>query len=396
MKKVGLIIGGVALLLAVYFLGITKGYYGRVSLNTYASVFKQELTRSHVGSADLNLLWTVTDLVDEKYLGDVDYLDMLYGSIKGAVASLGDPYSIFTDPTENKQFFEELDGLYEGIGIEMDVIDGKLVIVAPLRDSPAEEAGLLPGDEILAIDGESVAGMTVSDVIERIKGPTGTSVVLTIGRSGLDEPLMMTVSRRLVQQKSMLLDFDGDIAVLTLNRFASDTENLFMSSVNKIVAQGSKGVILDMRSNPGGFLDVGIKIANEFLSEGVIVEERFKAGQKVPFSADGSGKLTKIPIVVLVDKGSASAAEIVAGALQDNSRAKIVGEQTFGKGSVQEVEEFTDGSALRITVAKWYTPLGKSISDEGIKPDREVTWQPSADKDNQLEEAKKVLQTLIS
>lgn len=395
MKKVGFIVGGIVLLLAVYFLGVTKGHYGRVSLNTYASVFRQELTHSQIGSADLNLLWTVTDLIDEKYLGKVDYMNMLYGAIKGAVASLSDPYTTFTDPTENRTFFEELDGIYEGIGIEMDVIDGRLIIVAPLKHSPAEEAGLLPGDEILAINRESIAGMTVMDVISLIKGPTGTSVTLTIGRNKLSEPLVVEVTRRLVYKKSVEVDFDDDIAILTLSRFASDTESLFNAAVNKIVAKGSRGVILDMRSNPGGYLDVGIKIANEFLSEGTIVEERFKDGQKVPFSADGSGKLTKLPIVVLVDRGSASAAEIVAGALQDNRRAKIVGEQTFGKGSVQEVEAFSDGSALRLTVAKWYTPSGGSISDEGIKPDRTVSWNPEVGEDNQLEEAKKILLTMI-
>lgn len=396
MKKAGFVVGGLVILLAVYFLGVTKGYYGRVSFNTYASVFKQELSRSQLGSADLDLLWTVTDVIDEKYLGEVDYLDMLYGTIKGAVASLGDPYTTFADPSENRQFFDDLDGLYEGIGIEMDVIEGRLVIVAPLKDSPAEEAGLISRDEILAINGESVGGMTVLDVINQIKGPSGTRVALTIGRAGQDKPMVIEVVRKLVRQKSVLIEFEDSVAVLTISRFASDTENLFKSAVNKVVAEGSKGLILDMRSNPGGFLDVGIKIANEFLSSGTIVEERFKDGQGVPFSADGSGKLTKLPVVVLVDRGSASAAEIVAGALQDNKRAKIVGEQTFGKGSVQEVEAFADGSALRLTVAKWYTPNGRSISDEGIKPDRVVAWDLESESDNQLEAARGVLETLMS
>lgn len=380
----------------IYVLGLTTGYYGRVNLQNYSTVFKQELMGGKLGETDLNLLWTVTDLVNEKYIGQTNYQEMLYGAIRGAVSGLNDPYSVFTSPTENSAFFQTLDGIYEGVGVEINVIEGHLVVVTPVKGSPAERAGLLPKDEILAIDHESVVGMTFGDAINKMKGLAGTTVKLTIGRVGLSEPIDITITREVVKSKSVTVEIDANkIATITISRFASDTEAGFKSAVNNVIATGAVGLILDMRNNPGGFLDVGVKVANEFLTSGIIVEERFKDGKTTPFSADGSGRLTKLPVVVLVNEGSASAAEIVAGALQDNQRAKIVGEQTYGKGSVQEVEAFPDGSALRLTIAKWYTPKGRSISDEGIKPDKVLKWESSVILDNQLEGAKEVLKTLM-
>jgi len=383
-------------LVLIYVLGVTTGYYGRVNLQNYSTVFKQELMGRKLGETDLNLLWTVTDLVNEKYLGQTNYQEMLYGAIRGAVEGLNDPYSVFTSPTENSAFFQTLDGVYEGVGVEINVIEGHLIVITPVKGSPAERAGLLPKDEILAIDNESVVGMTFGDAINKMKGLAGTTVKLTVGREGLSNSLEIEITRETVRSKSVTVDIDADkIATINIARFASDTEAGFKSAVNSVIAGGAVGLVLDMRNNPGGFLDVGVKVANEFLASGMIVEERFKDGKTTPFSADGSGRLTKLPVVVLVNEGSASAAEIVAGALQDSQRAKIVGEQTYGKGSVQEVDAFPDGSALRLTVAKWYTPKGRSISDEGIKPDKVLKWESSTTSDNQLEGAKEVLKTMI-
>ncbi|MDD5606145.1 MAG: S41 family peptidase [Patescibacteria group bacterium] len=395
MKQTFFILGGLAVLVGVYFLGVTKGFYDKVNFGTYATTFKQELMNQQIGETDLGLLWTVTDLIDEKYIGDINYRDVLYGAIKGSVWALNDPYTTFTDPTENKDFFDVLDGIYEGIGVEIEIIDGRLVVIAPTKDGPAEAAGIKPKDEIYAVDGVSVTGMTIPEVVSRIKGPVGTTVTLAVGRDGLEEPLVVSVKREVVKRKSVFLEMRDGVAVLTITRFGSDTEGLLKTSINEILAQGAKGVVLDMRGNPGGFLDVGVKVANEFLKSGVIVEERFKDGQSVPFSADGGGRLTNLPVVVVVDGGSASAAEIVAGALQDHQRARVVGEQTYGKGSVQEVETFPDGSALRITVAKWYTPDGRSISDDGIKPDKMVVYDPDSETDDQLTTALEVLLSML-
>jgi carboxyl-terminal processing protease len=391
-KNLAIVGGGILLLTAVYFLGVTQGYYGKITAGNYATVFRQELQHKQLGKTDFGLFWDVASKLQEKYFGTINAQDMLYGSIKGLVAAIGDPYTIFADPKENQEFFDTLNGSYEGIGVELDVVDGALVVVAPLKGSPAEAAGLKSLDQVVAIDGESVLGMTFAQVLSKVKGPSGTQVTLTVERLGVKEPIVLKITRQTIKRESVSVEIDSKkIAVIRISRFANDTDAGFNTAVNKVIADGAKGIVLDLRNNPGGFLDAGVAVANEFLKTGVIVEERMKSGEKTNFSTDGSGRLTDIPMVVLVNQGSASAAEIVAGALQDHGRATVVGETTYGKGSVQEVEDFPDGSALRVTVAKWYTPNGRSISDEGIKPDKEVKLTEKETTDVQMEEAKKLL-----
>lgn len=386
---------GIGLLLgSFYLLGFTKGYYQRVNANNFATVFKQKLTNYESTNPDFSLYESVLDLINNKYFGDINYQDILYGSIKGGVYSLGDPYTSFSTPDENKDFFTSLNGLYEGVGIEIDLIDDKVIVVAPLEGSPAATAGISPKDEILAIDGKPVAGLDLNEVLNLIKGPKGSTVVLTIIR-GKEKPKDYSIVREVVKIKSVQLSFEGDIAILKITKFGTDTEKLFNTAVNQILEKPAKGILLDMRNNPGGFLDTGVKVANEFLPGGLIVEERFKDGKITPFSADGKGKLVKLPVVILVDGGSASAAEIVAGALRDNQRARIVGESTYGKGSVQEIEEFPDGSALRITIAHWYTPSGTSISEGGLNPDIVIKGDGKAVEDNQLQKAISELKKVI-
>ena len=388
-RNLSIAVGGIILLLAVYFLGVTQGYYSKITANNFAAVFRQELQHQQLGQTDFSLFWDVADKLRTKYFGDIDIQEMLYGSIKGLVAAIGDPYTIFADPTENSQFFDSLNGSYEGIGLELDVVDGALIVVSPLKDSPADMAGLKPMDQVIAVNGESVLGMTLAEVLSKIKGPTGTQVTLMVTRDKVEEPLEVTMVRQTIKRDSVALEIGQDkIAVLKISRFANDTDAGFKVAVNKMIAAGVRGIVLDLRNNPGGFLDSGVAVANEFLKTGVIVEERLKTGDTTLFSADGSGRLSEIPMVVLVNQGSASAAEIVAGALQDHERARVVGEVTFGKGSVQEVEDFPDGSALRVTVAKWYTPNGNSISESGIKPDKEVRSVNGETSDIQLETAK--------
>lgn len=396
MKVVKRIIYSAAIILvlgSVYLLGVTKGYHQRITAYNFGTVFNNELSGHESQVPNFVLYETVVDIVKDKYYGDVNYLDLLYGSIKGAVFSLGDPYTSFTTPEENKEFFTNLNGIYEGVGIEIDFVDDKLVVIAPIEGSPADEAGLLPQDEIIGIDGMPVSGLELFEVIDLIRGVRGTEITLIIIR-GEEEIQEFIITRGVVKIKSVKLDIQDNIAVMRITKFSSDTEKLFNREVNQIISQDVQGVVLDLRNNPGGFLDVGVQVANEFLHGGVIVEERFMDGKIIPFSADGEGKLSHLPIVVLVNKGSASAAEIVAGALRDNDRAVIVGEQTYGKGSVQEVEEFSDGSALRITIAHWFTPLGVSISKEGIKPD--ILIEGEDDVDVQLDRAIQELNKMIN
>lgn len=381
------------LLFVTYGLGFTKGYYQRITVQNFKTIFGTGFGGAEKAIPNFSLYETVLDVTREKYIGQINYLDVLYGTIKGAMAGLGDPYTSFSTPSENNEFFSSLNGIYEGVGIEMEFAGDRLLVVATLEGSPAEAAGFKAKDEILAIDGKLVAGMTIGQAVSLIQGPRGTEVVLTILPVGSGQPQDIKMIRQVVKVASVRMEIKDNIAVLRINKFGSDTEQLFNRAVSKLLADGAKGVVLDMRNNPGGFLDVGVKVANEFLSGGLIVEERFKDGKSTPFSADGAGKLKDLPVVVLVDGGSASAAEIVAGALKDNQRAILVGETTYGKGSVQEIEEFPDGSALRITVAYWFTPLGISISEGGLKPDIVVKSEKEGDVqlDKAISELKKAI-----
>ncbi|MEA1909900.1 MAG: S41 family peptidase [Patescibacteria group bacterium] len=378
-----------------YWFGVTKGYYQRIDSQNLWLSWRQNIA-GYESVPNIGLYSDVIDLLEDKYYGDIDYIDLLYGSIKGAVDSVGDSYTSFADPGESKEFFSNLNGTYEGVGIELDIIDDRLVIVSPLEGSPAKTAGLLPKDEILSIDGVSAIGMTLPEAVKAIHGTRGTAVDFIINRVD-EDPFEVSVTRDVIRIPSVqLVEFRGDMAIMEIAKFSNDTEKLFNRTVSDILKKGSKGVVVDLRNNPGGFLDVGVKVTNEFLDTGMIVEERFKSGKTIPFYSDGSGRLAHLPIVVLVNNGSASASEILAGALQDNNRGSVMGMPTYGKGSVQEIEQLPDGSSLRVTVAHWYTPLGRSISQEGILPDILIEEGESDTPDIQLEGAIAELKKLIS
>ncbi len=383
----------VLVLTSIYYIGVTKGYYQRVNLQNFELVFQQEIGGYEDTVPNFGLYKTVVEIMRDKYYGDVDFLNVLYGSVGGAVSALNDPYTLFTTPEENEEFFSSLGGTYEGVGVEIDFTDGKLIVVAPLEGSPADLAGIRTGDEIIAIDGRLVADLDVYTIINLIKGKRGTQIIISI----LDDEEIedIIIIRDIIRIKSVKLNIQDSIGILRITKFGSDTDKLFSNVVNSVIKEGLDGLILDLRNNPGGFLDVGVEVANEFLDGGLIVEERFKDGKIIPFSADGDGKLSQIPIIVLVNEGSASAAEIVAGALRDNNRAILVGQPTYGKGSVQEVEEFGDGSALRITVAHWFMPSGEPISEKGIIPDILVKDDEDSSEDMQLIRAIEELNKLI-
>ncbi|MFH0912515.1 MAG: S41 family peptidase [Patescibacteria group bacterium] len=383
-------------LLMGYWLGVTRGYYHRITNQNLLAAWQQEISNYREVTPSFSLYEDVISLLQEKYYGDIDQLNLLYGSIKGAVDSLGDHYTSFSTPAESKEFFTNLNGIYEGIGVEMDDIDGQLVVITPMEGSPAQKAGIKPRDTIMAIDGRITIGLGLDGAVQLIQGARGSQVTLIISREGEANPLEFVVTRGLIKIPSVtLVSFEDQLAVIEITKFSSDTEKLFRNVVSTIVKGGVTGIVLDLRNNPGGFLDVGVKVVNEFMFDGMIVEERFKDGRVTPFYADGSGKLSDIPVVVLVNDGSASAAEILAGALKDNGRATIVGTNTYGKGSVQEIEEMPDGSALRITVAHWYTPSGKSISQGGIKPDILIEEGQDEATDVQLDKAIEELKKLI-
>ncbi len=325
-------------------------------------------------SLDFSQFWDVWDRVKTKYVKQpVKDEDMFYGAIQGLVMSLGDPYSLYFPPKAADEFAKDLSGELEGIGAEIGVKNNQLMVIAPLPDSPAEKAGLRPGDKILTIDKESTFGMDVNTAVNKIRGAANTQVTLTITRDGLTKSTEVTITRQKINVPSVLFSVKpNNIAYLRVMQFNGDTNSQLDKYIKQIQARDSKGIVLDLRNNPGGYLDAAVYMASEWVTDGVVVSEKGMDGQNNEHPTEGPHSLSEIKTIVLVNKGSASASEIVAGALQDTKKAILIGEQTFGKGSVQDFETFPDGSALKLTVAEWFTPNGKNINKEGIKPNIEI------------------------
>lgn len=329
----------------------------------------------------------------------LDPAKLEFGAVKGFVQGIGDPYSVFMTPEESKEFEDGLEGQLEGIGAKLEVKDGKLMVVAPLKNSPAQKAGVRSGDIIYKIDGALAEEMTLFDAIKKIRGKTDTTVTLMLLREGTPQPITLTITRGEITIDSITLKkLDGDIFHLEINQFNDHTKSEFNNAVQQILLEKAKGLVLDVRGNGGGYLDTSIDILSEIIGgqkTAAIIKKR-DASKTESVKTNGSGRLADIPLVVLVDKGSASASEIVAGAIQDYKRGPVMGEKTFGKGSVQELAELPDGSRLRMTIAKWFTPLDRSIDGVGVAPDKEVKITDEdriAKRDPQLDEAVKYLLT---
>ena len=352
--------------------------------------------------ADLAVFWQVWDMLYELYVDKTAMNDqqMVYGAIKGMVASLKDPYTVYMTPEETKEFDQSLNGQLEGIGAELTVRDGNLIVVSPLKNSPAELAGLQPNDIVYKIDGELTSDMTLFDAIMKIRGEKGTNVVLTIIREAKKEPFEVAITRDTVNVESVSMEDKGDgLYYISINQFNDTTKPEFEAKVKELLLLEPKGLVLDLRYNGGGYLDISVDILSELMKDNaeVVTIKRREEADNETLHVTGTARLADIPLVVLINNGSASASEIVAGAIQDHKRGLILGEQSFGKGSVQEVDKLPDGSSLRITIAKWYTPLGKNIDKVGIKPDMEVKLTDAdteADKDPQLDAALKYLKEL--
>lgn len=350
---------------------IKEAVYAGEVYNKYITAPANKLTQD----IDFNLFWNVWDELKNKYV-DKDKLDdkkMFYGALKGLVESIGDPYTVFMEPKEAKEFSDDLAGTFEGIGAEIGKKDDIITIVAPLAGMPAEKAGLQAGDKIYAIDGQSSAGLAIDEAVSKIRGPKGTEVVLTIFRKGFEKTKDFKIIRQTIFIKSVIAKMrDDGIFVITITNFNDDTSELFKKAAQEAVEKNPKGIILDLRNNPGGYLETSIDVASEWIDQGFIVTEQFSDSKKNEYSHRGRARLKDFPTVALVNQGSASASEIVSGALKDNGKAVIVGMKTFGKGSVQTLQDMKDGSFVKITVAKWLTPNGNNINQQGIVPDIEV------------------------
>lgn len=378
-----LVTGGFA---AGYHTGEERG--AQRALGSGQVIGKRSPADRHLSQdVDFQLFWDVWDILQQEYVDrPVPDTKLFYGALAGLVAGVGDPYTVFFDPKTAEEFSQELSGQFEGIGAEIGLRDNQIVVIAPLPNTPADRAGIKAGDAILAIDGTPTTGLTVEDAVARIRGARGTTVVLTVSR-GDQKPQDISVTRDTINIESVTWEMKGDVAHITIAHFNEDTSPRFSRAVQEVLAKNPKGVVLDLRNNPGGFLDTAIDIAGYWVDKRTVVIEQFHGAEQTPHAATNVASLKNVKTVVLVNGGSASASEIVAGALQDYGLATIVGEKTFGKGSVQALRELPDGSAVKVTVAEWLTPKGRSINEEGIAPDMEVKPGDDAANDLVLERA---------
>ena len=354
-------------------------------------------------NADFSVFWEAWQTIEENYYKntEVSSQDKVYGAVSGLVHSLGDPYSEFFSPPDGKKFEEDIQGNFGGIGAELGLRDDQLVVISPLKDSPAFRAELKAKDAILAVDSRPTQGLPIDEAVSNIRGEVGTKVVLTIFREGWEKPKDITIVREVITIPTLEYEMKGgSIAYVNLYSFNANSESLFRRSMTKALTSGSKGMILDLRDNPGGFLQVAVDLAGWFLPRGtLVVSEKDKTGEMTKLYSAGNSALKKFPVVVLINNGSASASEILAGALQDQRKIKLVGETTYGKGTVQQLLPLKDNSSIKVTIANWVLPSGHIIEGEGIQPDFEVKRTEKDfenEKDPQLDKAIEVLKDEIT
>lgn len=381
-------------------IGIVFDQYSRPSVDKITSVINKETNKPD--GLDFNVFWDVWHQVEDKYVErqKLDYKKMIYGAINGMLGSLGDPYTIFMPPQETKDFTEEVkNGEFGGVGIEIGVRKNVITVIAPLPNTPASHAGILAGDKVLKIDNTITSNLSLDGAVQLIRGEANTEVTLTIGREGEQSPREFKLRREVIKIPIIRVDDKDGFAYVRFYQFTQNSAQEFRIMALKLLQQNPKGIILDLRNNPGGYLDVSVDLASWFLPLGkVVVTEDFGNGKKYDYKSSGYNQLSKFPLVILLNQGSASASEILAGALRDQSGIKLVGDKSFGKGSVQELEDIKGGSSLKITVAKWLTPKGISISDNGLAPDVEVKMTEENINNNvdpQLDKALEIIKGLV-
>lgn len=395
-------------LAALFVIGIFGAGF-KLGLNHGQNFPKNIIVRGVAGidptepvTANFGLFWEAWEKINERFLRNDQVSDQekVYGAISGLLSSIGDDYAEFFNPEDRKKFDEDIRGNFGGIGAEIGIRDETLTVIAPLKNTPASKAGLKAGDKILEIDGESTDGLSIEESVKIIRGNIGTSVTLTVFREGWEETKEIAVTRANIVIPT--LDYqirDDKIAVIELYSFNSNSNKLFYEAMLDILSKNSQGLVLDLRNNPGGFLEVAVDLASYFLPEETLVVSETSREDSLEFRSRGGGALEDFPTVILINKGSASAAEILAGALRDQKKIPLIGETTFGKGTVQQLEELFDGSSLKLTVANWVLPSGKIIDQEGLEPDFVIPLTEEdikAEKDPQLEKAIEVLKSLGS
>lgn len=356
-------------LLTFAYTGVANNGAGTLGEGLMASV-----TGGSTQKSDIKKIETAMSLIQGQYYQNVDRTKLVDGAINGMMESLGDPYSSYMGKETARQFEESIEGSFTGIGAEVSAEDGKVVVVTPIKGSPAEKAGLRAKDIILSVNGTSLTGLDLSEAVSKIRGPKGSAAKVKIQRSGSTDPLEYTITRDDIDMETVTAHMEsGGVGVITISQFSLNTADRFKEELTKLEAQGMKGLVIDVRNNPGGVLSVVIKIAQQFVPSGkTIVQVEDKNQKRDKEQSKGTDK--KYPVTLLMNKGSASASEILAGALQQSAGAVLIGENSFGKGTVQTSydKQMGDGSLLKITIAKWLTPDGTWIHKKGIKPDLAV------------------------
>ena len=372
MQKIGYYITIVVLFGITFAGGVYVGYAHRPAVEAVSGIDNK--TSPFVTTADFDTFWQAWQLLDQKFPGasKVDDQTRIYGAIKGLTSSFGDPYTMFFPPDENKAFESQVSGEFDGVGMEMGLKNGILTVIAPLKGTPADKAGILAGDQILQIDGKKTDGMDTDTAVNLIRGKKGTTVALSIARSTFTAVKVFTITRDTIESPTVdTKSFpDKSAFVISLYTFTAQSPQLFAQALDAYKKTGYQNLIIDLRNDPGGYLSAAVSIAGHFLPPGsVVVKEIGKNPDDINVDkTDGPYDIVGKKIYILANRGSASASEILSGALSEHGVATLTGEQTFGKGSVQEVVPLTDDTSLKITIAKWYTPNGVSISEKGLTP----------------------------
>ncbi len=387
---------------ASFFVGVLYGYDNRPGVEKVIGITGQDAPPTF-SPVDFNLFWDVWSRLETKYVDNskLDRQKLVYGAIQGLVKAVGDPHTEFMPPVEAQQFQQDIKGSFDGIGAEIGIRKGILTVITPLKGSPAEKAGIKAGDKILKIDEKDTNDLGLDEAVQHIRGPHATNVKLLIFRDGFDAPKEFTIQRDVIKVQVVETEKKPDgIFIIRLRQFTESAGIEFRKAVREFYASGSKKLIVDLRNNPGGYLTVSVDIASWFVPAGdVIARERFSNGTEDIYRSSGYGLLEHVPTVILINEGSASASEILSGALRDLRHIQLIGTKSYGKGSVQEVEDLPKQASLKVTIAKWLTPNGTEIDGKGLDPDIKVEFpspitEKDADRDFAMEQAIDVIKKM--
>jgi carboxyl-terminal processing protease len=389
--------GLTAVVIIVFIVGVYFGYNNRPEVDKITTLLNKE-NQVVLSETDFGPFWKTWNIIESKYVSNdgLDRQEMIWGAVSGLVASLGDPYSVFFPPQESEIFESSVRGDFEGVGMEIGIRDNLLTIIAPLKGTPAEKAGVKAGDKILKIDDVVTADMTIDEAVRLIRGERGTKVALSIFREGEKEPFQIEIVRDVIEIPVLETEQkEGGVFVIKLYNFSARSTIAFRQALREMINSKSSKLVIDLRGNAGGYFESAVDIASWFLPMGeVVARERFGDGREYLYRSKGYNIFNNLSLAILINQGSASASEILAGALREHGKATLVGEKTYGKGSVQELISINNGSSLKLTIARWLTPEGKSISENGLDPDIEVKLTKEdieADRDPQMEKAIEIL-----